>query len=103
LNVLLTRSYLFWSEPDAHTEPDLVLTFSDLQAEIVAALIRAGVAVHAFNQRTVAGILDMIRTLGALVGAAQRADARARILGMSAEMNVETRGFSFRACGGRTV
>jgi iron complex transport system substrate-binding protein len=58
-------------------EPDLVLTFSDLQAEIVAALVRAGVPVHAFNQRTVAGILDMIRTLGALVGAAQRADALA--------------------------
>jgi iron complex transport system substrate-binding protein len=56
-------------------EPDLVLTFSDLQADIVAALIRAGVSVHAFNQRTVAGILDMIRTLGALVDAAQRADA----------------------------
>ena len=56
-------------------EPDLVLTFSDLQAEIVAALIRAGVSVHAFNQRTIAGILDMIRTLGALVGAAHPADA----------------------------
>jgi iron complex transport system substrate-binding protein len=56
-------------------EPDLVLTFSDLQAEIVAALIRAGISVHAFNQRTVAGILDMIRTLGALVGATDRANA----------------------------
>jgi iron complex transport system substrate-binding protein len=55
-------------------EPDLVLTFSDLQADIVAALIRAGVSVHAFNQRTIAGILDMIRTLGALVGATDRAD-----------------------------
>ena len=54
--------------------PDLVLTFSDLQADIVATLIRRGVAVHAFNQRTVAEILDMIRTLGALVGAAERAD-----------------------------
>ncbi len=54
-------------------EPDLVLTFSDLQAEIVAELIRAGVAVHAFNQRTVAEILETILTLGALVGAAERA------------------------------
>jgi iron complex transport system substrate-binding protein len=53
--------------------PDLVLTFSDLQADIVASLIRAGVAVHAFNQRTVAEILDMVRTLGALVGAHDRA------------------------------
>lgn len=55
-------------------DPDLVLTFSDLQAEIAAALIRAGIAVHAFNQRDVAGILAMIRTLGALVGAAGRAE-----------------------------
>jgi iron complex transport system substrate-binding protein len=54
-------------------EPDLVLTFSDLQADIAATLIRAGVDVHAFNQRTIAEILDMIRMLGALVGAADRA------------------------------
>jgi iron complex transport system substrate-binding protein len=54
-------------------EPDLVLTFSDLQADIAAELIRANVAVHAFNQRDVAGILDMIRTLGALVGAGEKA------------------------------
>jgi iron complex transport system substrate-binding protein len=57
--------------------PDLVLTFSDLQADIVAELVRAGVAVHAFNQRDIAGILAMIRTLGALVGAAERAEALA--------------------------
>jgi iron complex transport system substrate-binding protein len=55
-------------------EPDLVLTFSDLQADIVSDLIRAGIAVHAFNQRDIAGILSMIRTVGALVGAAERAD-----------------------------
>jgi iron complex transport system substrate-binding protein len=58
-------------------EPDLVLTFSDLQADIAAVLIRQGVAVHAFNQRTIAEILDMIRTLGALVGAPGRAEALA--------------------------
>lgn len=57
--------------------PDLVLTFSDLQAPIAAALIQAGVAVHAFNQRDVAGILAMIRTLGALVDARTKADALA--------------------------
>src|SRR5208337_1274124 len=50
-------------------EPDLILALSDLQAEIAAELIRAGVAVHAFNQRNVAGILAMIRAIGALVGA----------------------------------
>jgi iron complex transport system substrate-binding protein len=54
--------------------PDLVLTFSDLQADIAATLIRQGVAVHAFNQRTIAEILDMIRTLGSLVGAPDRAN-----------------------------
>src|SRR3954471_22574319 len=58
-------------------EPDLVLTFSDLQADIVAALIRRNVAVHAFNQRDVAGIFAMIRTLGALVGASEKAEALA--------------------------
>src|SRR5262249_18788111 len=41
-------------------EPDLVLAFSDLQADIAAELIRRNVAVHAFNQRDIAGILDMI-------------------------------------------
>lgn len=58
--------------------PDLVLTFSDLQADIAAALIREGVAVHAFNQRSVAGILDMIRTLGALTRTQGRAEALVR-------------------------
>src|SRR5207244_1343249 len=56
-------------------EPDLVLTFSDLQADIAAQLIRRNVAVHAFNQRDIAGIFAMIRTLGALVGAPPKAEA----------------------------
>ncbi len=54
--------------------PDLVLTFSDLQADIAADLIRRGLAVLSFNQRSVAGILDMIRMLGALVEAGERAE-----------------------------
>jgi ABC-type hemin transport system substrate-binding protein len=54
-----------------------VLSFSDLQADIVAALIRQGVAVQAFNQRTIAEIFDMIRLLGALVDAADQADGLA--------------------------
>ncbi len=61
-------------------KPDLVLTFSDLQADIVSELIRANVPVHAFNQRDIGGILDMIRTLGALVGAAEKADTLANSL-----------------------
>ena len=61
-------------------EPDLVLTFSDLQADIAAELIRRNIAVHAFNHRDVAGIFDMIRTLGALVGATGKAETLARAL-----------------------
>lgn len=53
--------------------PDLVLGFSDLQADIAAVLIRAGIAVHVFNQRSVQGILDMILVLGGMVGAGERA------------------------------
>ncbi len=55
-------------------EPDLVLTFSDLQGDIAAELIRSGVTVMAYNQRDVAGILAMIRHLGATVGLAERGD-----------------------------
>jgi iron complex transport system substrate-binding protein len=74
-------------------EPDLVFTFSDLQAEIASELIRAGVAVHAFNQRDISGILAMIRTLGALVGAADKADALARgYEARLAEVRAATRG-----------
>ena len=61
-------------------EPDLVLAFSDLQAPIVADLARAGLAVHVFNQRSIAGILAMIRTVGALVDAAAKAEGLARRL-----------------------
>jgi iron complex transport system substrate-binding protein len=56
-------------------KPDLVFTFSDLQADIVAELIRRGVHVHAFNHRTIAGILDMMRMVGAIVGADAKAAA----------------------------
>ena len=48
-------------------EPDLIIAFSDLQADIVRELIRAGIEIHVFNQRSLAGILGMIRTLAALV------------------------------------
>jgi iron complex transport system substrate-binding protein len=60
--------------------PDLALTFSDLQADIAADLIRHGIAVYAFNQRSVAGILDMIRAVGALVDAGERARQLASML-----------------------
>jgi iron complex transport system substrate-binding protein len=48
--------------------PDLVLGFSDLQADIAAELVRAGLTVHIFNQRSVAEILAMIRVLGGMIG-----------------------------------
>ncbi|MCB1334643.1 MAG: cobalamin-binding protein [Roseivivax sp.] len=70
--------------------PDLVLTFSDLQADIAAELIRAGIEVHAFNQRDLDGILRMIRTLGRLTDCAEAADRladgyRARLDALAAQ------------------
>ena len=61
-------------------KPDLVLGFSNLQADIAADLIRAGVQVHVFNQRTVAGIFDMIHMLGAMIGETAKAAALAERL-----------------------
>jgi iron complex transport system substrate-binding protein len=58
-------------------EPDLVLAFSDLQADLAAELTRRGVAVFTFNQRSVAEVLQMIRMLGAMVGAAAKGEALA--------------------------
>ena len=58
-------------------EPDLVIAFSDMQAELCAELVRAGLEVHVFNQRDLAGMLRMVRTVGALAGAAAAADALA--------------------------
>ena len=55
-------------------KPDLVLAFSDLQAKIAADLIKNGIAVMAYNQRNIAGILAMIRHLGATVGVGDAAE-----------------------------
>ena len=54
-------------------QPDLVLGFSNLQADIAADLIRAGIEVHVFNQRSIDEILRMVTTLGALIGATDKA------------------------------
>ena len=48
--------------------PDLVLGFSDLQADIAAELVRAGIEVHLFNHRSIDGILRMVRMLGGMIG-----------------------------------
>jgi len=61
-------------------QPDLVLAFSDLQAELAAELTRRGIAVFTFNQRSVAEILQMIRMVGGLVGCQDRAEALAESL-----------------------
>ncbi len=56
-------------------EPDLVLAFSDMQADITAELVKAGLQVHVFNQRSVTEIFNMLHTLGALIGEPEKAAA----------------------------
>ncbi len=58
-------------------QPDFVVGFSDIQADIAAELIRHGVEVWISNHRSVDGIVDYIRRLGALVGVADKANAYA--------------------------
>jgi len=55
-------------------KPDLVFAFSDLQADIAAELIRRGVTVFTFNQRSIVEILEMILTIGRIVGSAEKAE-----------------------------
>jgi len=65
-------------------KPDCVFGFSDLQADIAAALIRAGVQVTVFNQRSVAEIFSMLYQVGAMVGQAEQ--AQQRIAAMQAQL-----------------
>jgi iron complex transport system substrate-binding protein len=65
--------------------PDLILAFSDLQADIAAELIRRGYPVVTFNQRSIDEILRMIRLVGALVGRAEQGDALAGRLELGLE------------------
>jgi len=74
-------------------EPDLVLAFSDLQADLTAELVRRGLNVVTFNQRSVDEILQMIRMLGGLVGC--QADAEALADRLSAGLD------DIRAAGSR--
>ena len=73
--------------------PDLVLGFSDLQADIAQDLVRRGIDVHVFNQRDIAGILRMICVLGGMVGC----EARATELAAQLERNLA----AIRAAGER--
>jgi iron complex transport system substrate-binding protein len=61
-------------------QPDLILAFSDLQADITTELVKRGYPVFTFNQRSVAEILQMVRILGGIVGVPERAEALARRL-----------------------
>ena len=56
-------------------KPDLVLGFSDLQADIAADLIKLGINVHVFNHRSVNGIYQMIAMLGGMIGCESKAQA----------------------------
>lgn len=66
-------------------EPDLVFAFSDLQADIAAELIRRGVTVMTFNQRSITQILEMILTVGRIVGGEER--AQGLVASLQAEMD----------------
>ncbi|QAT87811.1 putative ABC transporter periplasmic substrate-binding protein [Corallococcus coralloides] len=66
-------------------KPDLVLGFSDLQADIGRELCKRGVPVYLFNQRSLAEVLQAVRLTGALVGRADGAEALAAEL----EKNLE--------------
>jgi len=74
-------------------EPDLVIGFSDIQADIAQALIKAGVEVWIANHRSVAGILDYVRRLAAMVG---RADAG---LDLAAQFERNLQAIAARAAG----
>ena len=65
--------------------PDLVLAFSDLQADIAAELVRRGYAVVTFNQRSVAEIFQMMLMVGGLVGRSEQAQILRR-MGRSADL-----------------
>jgi iron complex transport system substrate-binding protein len=67
-------------------EPDLILTFSDLQAGIASELVKRGLPVFAFNQRSVADILQMIRVLAGVVGC----EAKGHALALELERGLET-------------
>jgi iron complex transport system substrate-binding protein len=78
-------------------EPDLVLTFSDVQAEITRDLVLRGATVLNFNQRSIAEILEMVSTLGKLVGKPTEGEAlvRALIRGLD-EIALSAKAFPWR-------
>jgi iron complex transport system substrate-binding protein len=81
-------------EKIATLEPDLILAFSDLQSEITSELVKRGYPVFTFNQRSVGEILQMIRVLGGIVGAPEKAHALAGALEGGLDQ-IRARGRSF--------
>lgn len=81
----------------AELKPDLVLGFSDLQASLAADLIKLGINVHVFNQRSVAEILAMIRVLGGMIGCNTKAAALIEAL----QTNLETMRAASNSCQAR--
>src|SRR3954471_13898772 len=78
-------------------EPDLILAFSDLQADIANELVKRGFAVFTFNQRSVAEILQMIRVLGGIIGESDKAEALAgRVEGVLDETGAADAELPFR-------
>ena len=78
-------------------EPDLVLGFSDLQADIATELIRRGITVHIFNQRSVQEILNMMLMLGSMIGAKEKTDKLiAELKQQLEEIEKKARGFLTR-------
>src|SRR2546423_3362975 len=78
-------------------KPDLVLGFSDLQADIARDLAKAGLNIMIFNQRSVDEILSMILTLSSIVGAAEKGSVLVKTLesGLQA-IRDEAKGFARR-------
>ncbi|HKY20579.1 MAG TPA: cobalamin-binding protein [Vicinamibacterales bacterium] len=77
-------------------EPDLILTFSDLQAGIASDLVSRGWPVFSFNQRSIAEILQMIRLLAGLVGCEAKGQALASELERGLEV-IRTSAKAFRS------
>jgi len=78
-------------------QPDLILAFSDLQADITTTLVKRGYPVFTFNQRSVDEIVQMIRVLAGIVGAAERGEALVAQLSAGLEqIRVQGRAFPRR-------
>jgi iron complex transport system substrate-binding protein len=79
-------------------QPDCVLGFSDLQADIASDLVKRGVQVTIFNQRSVAEIFSMLYQLAAMVGEAEQ--GAQRIAQMQADLRAMQMAVAARVAGG---